>query len=446
MSDPLVPNYVNGVGRLVTDRFDFQKHVDGYSFRHDANQIDLSPSVVVDGYVQTTVQDAVQLLSTYIVPPTIPDATTSSKGIIQLSGDLDGTASSVTVTGLQTQPVSSIVPTAGEVLTYNAGGYWEPAASANPFVAGGDLYGTNTTQFIQSLTGDSISNYVTILGNRLTFEKSLTGLITQEDATTGSAGPLYIKAQSTTDNNFDGAALVLSGGDAGGGVGLKGAVQLSTGGTNTTLLELAEVVQNQLVLSLCKTTALTSIEMPSGTGSGVIYIANAATDPSVGNPQNGAILYASGADDELRVRKSDGTDFAIGSIPNPSYWGPSGEQTITYRRYVTSTNSRALALRYVIPNNTSIKVDVQYVGRQQSPSTDTYEQNWSMGYACNNAGAVTNVGAIITYDLRTSGGAVGWNVPQFTIVGNQLDIETGYFAMTTIRWLVVIQLTVCSGV
>ena len=25
MSDPLVPNYVNGVGRLVTDRFDFQK-------------------------------------------------------------------------------------------------------------------------------------------------------------------------------------------------------------------------------------------------------------------------------------------------------------------------------------------------------------------------------------------------------------------------------------
>ena len=29
MSDPLEPNFTSGVGRLATDRFTFQNHVDG---------------------------------------------------------------------------------------------------------------------------------------------------------------------------------------------------------------------------------------------------------------------------------------------------------------------------------------------------------------------------------------------------------------------------------
>jgi hypothetical protein len=123
---PIKPNFKPGVGRLVTDRFDFQNHVDGYNFRHKAKQIDLFPTVVI-GTPQNNVQDAIAALSTFILPPVIPDATTSSKGLIQLSGDIAGTATSVSVTKIQGRGVSNTPPSTNNVLTWN-GSSWIPQA------------------------------------------------------------------------------------------------------------------------------------------------------------------------------------------------------------------------------------------------------------------------------------------------------------------------------
>lgn len=39
------PNFKNGVGRLTTDRFDFQKHIDGTDFQHHASGIVASPGI-----------------------------------------------------------------------------------------------------------------------------------------------------------------------------------------------------------------------------------------------------------------------------------------------------------------------------------------------------------------------------------------------------------------
>jgi hypothetical protein len=63
---------------------------------------------------------------------TVNDATTSAKGILQLAGDLDGSATSPSVVKLRGTPISSVAPTtAGHVLTYDVNGSATWAAPAN---------------------------------------------------------------------------------------------------------------------------------------------------------------------------------------------------------------------------------------------------------------------------------------------------------------------------
>ncbi len=69
---------------------------------------------------------------------TVNDATSSAKGILQLAGDLAGSASSPLVAKIQGNLVSSSTPTSGQVLTYD-GTSWGPAATSN---AAGTLSGT----------------------------------------------------------------------------------------------------------------------------------------------------------------------------------------------------------------------------------------------------------------------------------------------------------------
>ena len=73
------------------------------------------------------------------------------------AGDLTGTNINQTVIGLQTIPLSSSAPTLAQVLTYN-GSEWiaEDVPYPTPptsFSAGGDLTGTISAQYVQSLSG-----------------------------------------------------------------------------------------------------------------------------------------------------------------------------------------------------------------------------------------------------------------------------------------------------
>ena len=58
--------FTPGIGRLATDRFDFQKHIDGEAFRHTADQIDLNPSPMNIYGTATTVEQALQNLVNFI--------------------------------------------------------------------------------------------------------------------------------------------------------------------------------------------------------------------------------------------------------------------------------------------------------------------------------------------------------------------------------------------
>src|SRR5271155_565179 len=136
MSKPLTPNYVPGVGRLAPYTLQFEKHVNGTEFRHNATMIDLSPTL--DGY--TTVQEFLTAISLDF-PPVIPSATASTLGLITLGGDLNGigsTALAPKVGGLQGRPVQNITPTAGQVLAWS-GSFWGPANATITFAT--DLSG-----------------------------------------------------------------------------------------------------------------------------------------------------------------------------------------------------------------------------------------------------------------------------------------------------------------
>lgn len=461
MSDPLIPNYKKDVGRLSTDRFDFQEHIEGTRFRHNADAIDVIPNLVVGSTTSVNVLEALEALASAAQPPVINDATTASKGIIQLAGDIAGVATNVVVTRIQSKPISTLTPSNGDVLTWD--GYsnvWKPAGATNVFSAAGDLAGNNVLQSVIGFTGTQYSpanwHVTRASGSVISFVPAAEPLITEDFASTSHGRTTTIRAQSTTGSNRNGGSVVIAGGVPGPS-GLKGGVKLQftnfvpagypttslSGITSANMVQLAEPAVGRRVLSLCNPSDLNLIDMPSNTGDMVMFIKNAVSVPSTGSPSNGVILYSTGG--ELWVKQQDGNNFAVGSIPNPSIWGDPGhiEQTRTTRNYVTSTTAATLAFSRTLDDQASTRVDVIFVGKKAG-STDSAQFNMSIGYSRNGGGPVA-VGSLTNADPRTSGGASGWTIPNITVSGNNLQVFTGFSAGSTIQWFVVTQLTISAG-
>lgn len=173
---PINPNFKPGVGHLVTDRFDFQRHVDGTAFRHKAGSIDLSPSIVIGSTTITDVQTAIAALSGSIIVPSVPDATTSSKGIIQLGGDLFGlgtTALAPKVSGLQGTPIATFSGLAsGQVLTWNGASWTNTAVPGNITLPAGDLGGSNVSPTVVKIQTRPVSASAPSSGQALVWNGS----------------------------------------------------------------------------------------------------------------------------------------------------------------------------------------------------------------------------------------------------------------------------------
>lgn len=155
MPNPQVPNFNPGVGRLATDRFDFQDHVDGYRFRHEGSDIDLDPPVLITTN-SPNVRDAIIQLRDALTVPIVPDATTVSKGVIQLIGDIGGTATAISVMAIRGFPVAATPPTLNYVLTWN-GSAWAPGPISGSFTFAGDVTGTASATTVVKINGKPVS-------------------------------------------------------------------------------------------------------------------------------------------------------------------------------------------------------------------------------------------------------------------------------------------------
>jgi hypothetical protein len=164
MATPLKPNFIPGTGQLATFRSDFQAHLQGINpagftdFRHQANQIDLATTITINGTPVSNVQSAITTIAANLTP-TIPNATTSSLGLIQLSADLGGTATAPSVIRLRGFPIATTTPVAGNFLTWN-GSSWGPSNTVN-----GNLSVTGTTNITGSLVA---SNFIVPASGTLT--------------------------------------------------------------------------------------------------------------------------------------------------------------------------------------------------------------------------------------------------------------------------------------
>ena len=363
-----MPTYIPGSGRLATDRYDFKSHTDGYSLHHTSSEVNLSSPVIINGTSYTTnVQDTLTALAS-VITVTIPDATSVVKGKLALAGDLSGTADSPTVVKLQNKPVSTLAPTAGQVLTWNLGNYWEAANATAGFTASGDLSGTSTTQTVVGLQAKPLSATAPTNGqimgydgytwkptDQIAFSGDLTGNLTTQNIweITGysafgansvnfKADNLYVqkginitsgndrvsapsdctiilKAASSNTTGVDGADVRIFGGfgtdsSSGGVVSIFGGINYGTGAQGSVVL--CSGYRNHGILSVDNPTGTsgvvsiggyaTSTTMPAGTGDGVLYLANASTIPSTGVPTSGIEVYS--YDGNLRTRSNITSD------------------------------------------------------------------------------------------------------------------------------------------
>jgi len=76
--------FTPGKGRLALDRYDFQHHVEGTDFRHQAAETDLIPNIVIDGYNADNVQSALTQVGSSIATLEL-----SGKGFITIGDGYD---------------------------------------------------------------------------------------------------------------------------------------------------------------------------------------------------------------------------------------------------------------------------------------------------------------------------------------------------------------------
>lgn len=476
MSDPLRPNYKPGVGRLVTDRFDFQKHIEGQDFRHAATSIDIFPTVVINGSPRSNVQDAIEQLALNLTPPVVPDATASVKGIIKLAGDLGGTAGSVTVTRIQNKPVSNLAPTVNDVLSWD-GTAWTPGANvtlnnlnATTSTIGTLVSGTGTIININGLTAN-IQNInasgtltFTTFGSMVFANTNATRTILCQDAVTGDGQDFEITGQGTGDvTGVGGNVFIGAGGTAGGPFGgtvviqggngtLNGGVELILG-DGTAMVHATHVDTSPItrrVLGLVSNTSIDSTQMPLGTGDMVVYLANANANPSnTASPIGGSIIYSSGG--QVHVRQSDNLDITLG----PETWGrvaggTSGSMQ-TYSVIQTSTDfNRVTLTTFAVPNHTTIYVEAYIVGKADGAAT-SYSTKLSASYAREGGTAVeaTSTDGYYFGDnnterlKRVTPDTDLWFGPQITLSGTTVTIKSGSngaAASTTITWFGIIKI------
>ena len=143
----------------------------------------------------TTQLATTQFVQSALASATVNDASTTAKGIIQLAGDLSGTATSPSVSKIKGISVSGLVPTTGQVLTYN-GTIWVPTNGVAV---------RSVRQQVRSTAGQTAFTLSQTPGTNCQVNMYINGIRTNNDAYSWSGTTLtYVPA---SNNNY---ALTLN--------------------------------------------------------------------------------------------------------------------------------------------------------------------------------------------------------------------------------------------
>lgn len=216
---------------------------------------------------------------------------------------------------------------------------------------------TNTEQFVSTnIAGSasvslnvgavakiSVTSALITLSNVVSFPAALVSpVINQIDKVTNAATGelLVIRAQNETGTTSVGGSFQLQSGT---GTTSDGAVRIMNG--TTTMIEAAEVAAGRYIVALARKATITTTQMPTNSGDGVVYVANAATAPTA-NPVSGQILYADATDQILKVRTTAGNIVPL-SGDDPETNGL--RLTLTTAVPVTTSNVTAATTIYLTP-------------------------------------------------------------------------------------------------
>lgn len=464
MSNPIAPNFNPQTGgQLVTSRYEYQTHINGTGDRHNATQIDLSPSVVIGGNSMTTTQEAITALATIIAPAVPVLATSTVPGQVQLSttGDVQGTALSLQVVKLRGFAINTATPATNNVLTWN-GTAWGPAVPAS-FTAANDLAGNNVSQQVVGLTGDTTTNpgFHTIRSSADYIQFISTAVPTiNQTSVNGNGATMTIRSQTATGSSHTGGNLVLSSGD--------GTATLPTGSL-TLSVGTPGVANGSAILQVLKTHTggagnvgffppnninVTSTDMPSGAGDYVIYIGNCNSLPSTPSP-TGAILYSSGG--ALNIMQSNGSVIPISNVLNPvastavasgslpaTAIPTSGE--ITY--YVTATSTLGAPgtmFTFAHPPECCSMFEVRYIAKEIG-TAGFLIYRMTQGYVRNGSGAPATAGSQTVYENQTTIGGSPTRPAIPAIISNTIVVTTGYTGTSPVLyWTAEIKITLSSS-
>ena len=435
--------FIPGVGRLAVDRFDFQNHITGSdaTLKHIASSINLDIPINIGNINRTNVQDSIQALSDAVFAAAgQPDSSSTVKGILKLTNDFGGTAENPLVLKIQGTPisVSGVSSTTGNgyVLTWIASsGTWLPQPINGSFIAGGDLYGSNNSQQVSSLSG--LSNIVSVNASNILFNSSITSAKISQSSIFGNASNLTISAQSSVSGI--GGNIIISGG-AGVNYGANGVI-LQSGNTSSNMLQIIELASNRRIVGLFGEVSTSSVP----TGDMMLFINNSPVIPSSAT-NNGAALFANNG--SLWVNQSDGNQFQIGSIPNPSIWGSTSQQQTITQRFYTTTNTPYKYDTSNIPQNTAIRVDVIMLVVSGS---DCAQYNLSSGFFKSTSLSPLTIGTTYS-DQKNTSGASSWSSPVIYNAALNSDPETSVIGpiiyiksdVSNSKCLMLIQIVFCG--
>ena len=250
-------------------------------------------------------------------------------------GDLSATYPGPKVTGIQSVPVSSTAPTAGQVLQY-VSGKWTPENLTAVYAAGGDLSGTSTTQTVISISGPSP---VAINTANLQFSNTVSPIISQNaDGINSSVGQTFsINAQNKPGTNTTGGTLSLN---AGSGTSSNGIILL--GVNNSTAFTVNVNPAGPVGFTAGSSTTGLTINQTSlnATGTGAALTISAQSYTGAGST-GGALILSSGAGvaNPGVVSINAGSSTVVHTQSNNQFTFPATVSNPVFGQDATSTGS-----------------------------------------------------------------------------------------------------------